>query len=81
MFEACGLLFVVFAVQEVAVSWGSHTAESIDSNAVDLYNSASGTWSTARLSVARYWPGATYVGNVAIFGGGSLGNCSFNAVC
>ncbi len=23
VFEACGLLFVVFAVQEVAVSWGS----------------------------------------------------------
>jgi len=26
-----------------------------DSNAVDLYNGASGTWSTAQLSVARDW--------------------------
>ena len=43
------------------------------SNAVDLYNSASGTWSTAQLSVARFNVPATSVGNVAIFAGG---NCS-----
>jgi hypothetical protein len=36
----------------------------------DLYNSASGTWSTAQLSVARSEHGATSVGNVAIFAGG-----------
>ena len=47
------------------------------SNAVDLYNSASGTWSTAQLSVARYGLAATSVGNVAIFAGGDGGNCSF----
>jgi hypothetical protein len=46
-----------------------------DSNAVDLYNGASGTWSTAQLSVARWSLAATSVGNVAIFAGG--GNCSF----
>ena len=46
------------------------------SNAVDVYNSASGTWSTAQLSVARSWLAATSVGNVAIFAGGSGGNCS-----
>ena len=46
------------------------------SNAVDLYNSASGTWSTAQLSVARVRLAATSVGNVAIFAGGSTGNCS-----
>jgi hypothetical protein len=40
------------------------------SNAVDLYNSASGTWSTAQLSVARPHMAATSVGNVAIFAGG-----------
>ena len=46
------------------------------SNAVDLYNSASGTWSTAQLSVARSNLAATSVGNVAIFAGGDAGNCS-----
>jgi hypothetical protein len=45
---------------------------------VDLYDSASGTWSTAQLSVARFMIAATSVGNVAIFAGGSLlGNSSF----
>ncbi len=50
-----------------------------ESNAVDLYNSASGTWSTAQLSVARFRLVATAVGNVAIFAGGRpafQGNCS-----
>ncbi len=46
------------------------------SNAVDLYNIASGTWSTAQLSVARSGLAATSVGNVAIFAGGTAGNCS-----
>ena len=49
-------------------------------NAVDLYNSASGTWSTAQLSVARYELEATSVGNVAFFAGGFTGNCSFCVV-
>jgi hypothetical protein len=45
-------------------------------NAVDLYNGASGTWSTAQLSVARSWLAATSVGNLAIFAGGSdASNC------
>ncbi len=47
------------------------------SNAVDLYNSTSGTWSTAQLSVARDGLAATSVGNVAIFAGGLGGNGSF----
>ena len=50
------------------------------SNAVDLYNSASGTWSTAQLSVGRHRLAATSVGNVAFFAGGDAGNCSF-ALC
>ena len=50
------------------------------SNAVDLYNSASGTWSTAQLSVARWGLAATSVGNVAFFAGGRTGNCSFCVV-
>jgi hypothetical protein len=44
---------------------------------VDLYNTASGTWSTAQLSVARGYLAATSVGNVSIFAGGYTGNCSF----
>ena len=40
------------------------------SDVVDLYHSATGTWSTARLSVARAYFAATTVGNVAIFAGG-----------
>ena len=40
------------------------------SNLVDMYNNASGTWSTAQLSVARRDLVATSVGNVAIFAGG-----------
>ena len=56
------------------------TADDGSSNAVDLYNSASGTWSTAQLSVARSSRAATSVGNVAIFAGGWLGNCSFCVV-
>jgi hypothetical protein len=46
------------------------------SNAVDMFNITSGTWSTAQLSVARYELAATSVGNVAIFAGGLGGNCS-----
>ncbi len=52
------------------------TAGSGRSNAVDLYNGASGTWSTAQLSVARMYLAATSVGNVAIFAGGDTGDCS-----
>ena len=46
------------------------------SNAVDVYNSATGAWSTAQLSVARYWLAAASVGNVAIFAGGATGSVS-----
>ena len=39
-------------------------------NVVDVYNGATGAWSTAQLSVARYWLAAASVGNVALFAGG-----------
>ncbi len=42
-------------------------------NAVDLYNSTTGAWSTAQLSVARSLLAAASVGNVAIFAGGWTG--------
>ena len=44
------------------------------SNTVDLYNSATGAWSTAQLSVARDGLAAASVGNVAIFAGGYPGS-------
>jgi hypothetical protein len=52
------------------------TAGSAHSNAVDLYNGASGAWSTAQLVVARRYLAATSVGNAAIFAGGYTGDCS-----
>ena len=42
------------------------------SHAVDVYNSATGAWSTAQLSEARYYLAAASVGHVAIFAGGYL---------
>ena len=38
--------------------------------AVDLYNSATGEWSTAQLSLGRDAIRATSVGNLALFAGG-----------
>jgi len=42
------------------------------SNVVDLYNTATGAWSTAQLSVPRYYLAAASAGSVAIFAGGYL---------
>jgi hypothetical protein len=42
----------------------------LPSSAVDLYNSATGMWSTAQLSVARNQLAAASVGNVVLFAGG-----------
>ena len=39
-------------------------------NFVDVYNGATGAWSTAQLSVARGGLAAASVGNVALFAGG-----------
>ena len=40
------------------------------SSVVDIYNSVTGAWSTAVLSVARSALAAASVGNVALFAGG-----------
>ena len=37
---------------------------------VDVYNSVTGAWTMAQLSVARFKLAATSVGNVALFAGG-----------
>jgi hypothetical protein len=47
------------------------TADSFTLNVVDVYNGATGVWTTAQLSVARSNLAATSVGNVALFAGGS----------
>lgn len=48
---------------------------------VDLYNNATGSWSTAQLSVGRSRLAAVSVGNLAIFAGGEFDEiiylCSF----
>jgi hypothetical protein len=41
------------------------------SNVVDVYNGATGAWSTAQLSEARWDLAAASVGNVALFAGGT----------
>ena len=48
-----------------------HFTSGGNSNAVDVYNSATGVWSTAQLSVARGNFAATSVRNVALFVGGA----------
>jgi hypothetical protein len=66
---------VVYAVQQVVCRLITVTAGGGGySNAVDLYNSVSGTWSTAQLSAARFGLAATSVGNLAIFAGGETSN-------
>ncbi len=52
------------------------TAVNDFSNVVDLYNGATGAWSTAQLSVGRQSLAAAYVGNVALFAGGSNNSAS-----
>ncbi len=72
---------MVYAVQQVVCRLITVTAGGGGySNAVDLYNSVSGTWSTAQLSAARVGLAGTSVGNLAIFAGGWQGRFSF-ALC
>jgi hypothetical protein len=53
------------------------------SSVVDIFNVASGTWSTAALSEARYDLAATSLPNagVAIFAGGQCMPCGFCLRC
>jgi hypothetical protein len=63
-------------MRDTAGSGGVSDTDSGISNAVVLYNSTSGRWSTAQLSVGRTNCAATSVGNVAIFAGGTTGGHS-----
>ena len=47
----------------------------VESDVVDLYNSATGAWSTAQLSLARSGIAATSVGSMALFAGGGAHIC------
>ncbi len=49
-------------------------------NAVDIFNSETGTWSTAQLSVSSRSMGATSVGSVALFAGGAVSDGTFVTV-
>jgi hypothetical protein len=44
------------------------------SDNVDLYNTATGAWTTSQLSVARYQLAAASAGTIAIFAGGRVGS-------
>ena len=70
IFLGGAVLLLCFAEHELAVSSGLHAGYS---NAIDLYNSITGVWSTAQLSAARGYLAATSVGNRAIFAGGYYG--------
>ena len=48
---------------------------------VDLYNGATGTWSTAQLSVPRWDLAAASVGNVTLFAGGATNEGTSILLC
>jgi autotransporter-associated beta strand protein len=50
------------------------------SNAVDIFDTTAGTWSTATLSQARYAPTAAALGTKVFFAGGNVGNFYSNVV-
>jgi hypothetical protein len=71
---ACGLRLFCACCSIAASSLMCATADGDVSNVVDVYNSATGAWSTATLSGARAFLAAASVGNVALFAGGWIGS-------
>ena len=67
-------LLLVFATADCRLM--RVTADTARTKVVDLYNSVSGTWSTAQLSLARTNLAAASAGNLAIFAGGDAGGHS-----
>jgi len=53
------------------------TADGVTSDVVDVYNGATGAWSTAQLSVARFNVAAASVGSLALFAGGAINDSAF----
>ncbi len=77
MIDACVCMCFVFVVgADIQVVLALNACQLMSatavvwSNAVELYNSVTGAWSTAQLSEGRSDFAATSVGNVAIFAGG-----------
>jgi hypothetical protein len=75
----CAIVASVGAATACRLMWVTAAYQGTP-NAVDLYDSATGTWSTAQLSVGRYNLAATSVGKVAIFAGGFGGNYFFRCL-
>jgi hypothetical protein len=73
MMQQCGSICLATACCLMHSSAGVGTRAS---NAVDLYNRATGVWSTARLSVARYNLAAASVENEIMFAGGDTASGS-----
>ena len=65
------LQYLGYVCPATASSLMRATADGDALNVVDVYNGATGAWSTAQLSVAREYLAAASVGNVALFAGGS----------
>jgi hypothetical protein len=70
----CVVIIMVHAGRLMQTTAGWDTC--CPSDVVDVYNSATGTWSTARLSLGRDRIAAISVGNVAVFAGGYIQGAS-----
>ena len=64
LLQTCG------SVCPAATSSLMRTTAGVGSGVVDVYNGATGAWSTAQLSLARGYLAAASVGSVALFAGG-----------
>ncbi len=76
MFDGCAsvLFYLASLLRKMfVVLWPMRNTAgfpSVTTNIIDLYNVTTKAWSTAVLSVARWYLAATSVGDVAIFAGG-----------
>jgi hypothetical protein len=59
---------------------GGQTNGDQPSNVVDIFKSASQTWSNTTLSQARYWLAASSIGDIVAFGGGYDGSKTYSVV-
>lgn len=59
---------------------GGSTGGTGVTNKVDIYDTATGNWSSSTLSQARWWPAAASVDNKILFAGGAKGDGTFSNV-
>ena len=74
MCVACQSLYDVVVLSDCGRLLTLESVAAGFSNVVDLYNSTTGAWSTAQLSVARADIVSASVGSVALFAGGYTGS-------